>query len=832
MKIEYLKLRGFIGIKDRMGLDEIEIDFSTLSGLTAFAGPNGMGKTTVLENLHPFRTLVSRSGALQHHVFLRDAFRDLRFTHHGHHYRCLINIDSHTGKQDCFIYKDHAQASQVDGKTANYDRYIEKLFGSSNLYFNSVFCAQGSDKLSDMTTGDLKALFAEFLQLDKLVQWEKTAKEIRDSCSSKCTTLERKILDLDEQLQSTDKMVEEQLAHITGLLSRLKEESKLLSSRSSRIDTKIAELKKSEEINAVIYQQIQSLNQRIKGYQDELAVMNQTYLGQQADRKDESRRLKKKMAAAEGLIDEKPAILSRLEQTQVWAAQKDELAGNLAKAEAELGSHIDQIMAVQADDIERESQYRKDCDALRAKKDGLQVEIDTLNREVSELNARVREAETDPRFFQLKSQIAACHEKMADLDLRDPACQSTTCAFIVGALKAQKQKPILEAQLKQVTEENKAAIATAAEKINQIKTAEKEKAAAINDLTARMSKRAQINNEHADSNKARLEAITAQRCQADAAVKELKTALDAAQTSAQGIPALNAKLSEIQQAQDQLNELAADVVKLETSARRACQVHAAIVQRYQATIASAQKEIQELNQKIVKDAAGAITTLLQEKRKITGRIPENQKELEAAHTKAGEIQAAQDRTAQQKARLEKLKEAHGQLFKMSNEWDYLRAACSKDGLRALEIDSVAPTVSKDANDLLFNAFGPQDPVKLRTQDPETGRECLDILIERSDGTEVMLDNLSGGQKVWYLKALRLALTLMSKNKTGCRINTAMVDEEDGALDDDNAKNFIGMYRCFMDTGKFEDCFYISHKSGCVQMADNIVAFGPGGVTIN
>jgi len=62
MKIRNIKLRGFIGIQKGLGLDEIALDVSGLSGLIALEGANGMGKTTLLENMQPFRMLPSRAG--------------------------------------------------------------------------------------------------------------------------------------------------------------------------------------------------------------------------------------------------------------------------------------------------------------------------------------------------------------------------------------------------------------------------------------------------------------------------------------------------------------------------------------------------------------------------------------------------------------------------------------------------------------------------------------------------------------------------------------------------------------------------------------------------
>jgi exonuclease SbcC len=80
VKIKSLKLRGAIGIWKGLGLDEIEIDFTVFEpGLVTITGKNGNGKSTILENLHPFRTMVSRSGSLESHFYLKDSHRILEF---------------------------------------------------------------------------------------------------------------------------------------------------------------------------------------------------------------------------------------------------------------------------------------------------------------------------------------------------------------------------------------------------------------------------------------------------------------------------------------------------------------------------------------------------------------------------------------------------------------------------------------------------------------------------------------------------------------------------------------------------------------------------------
>ena len=59
-----LTLKGFRGIRDGLGLDVLTLDLEHLASdaqLVALAGANGRGKTTLLDNLHPYLTMPSRA---------------------------------------------------------------------------------------------------------------------------------------------------------------------------------------------------------------------------------------------------------------------------------------------------------------------------------------------------------------------------------------------------------------------------------------------------------------------------------------------------------------------------------------------------------------------------------------------------------------------------------------------------------------------------------------------------------------------------------------------------------------------------------------------------
>ena len=148
MSVLRLKVRGHIGIKEGLGLDEIDLDFSRLSGLVAFVGKNGSAKSTCLELLQPYATVVSRKGAFSKHFFLRDSFKELHFPFQGHQYRSLIKIDPVSNRSEGYLWKDGAEKSLSDGKISNYNKVITDLLGSSDLFFASTFCAHNTSLLS------------------------------------------------------------------------------------------------------------------------------------------------------------------------------------------------------------------------------------------------------------------------------------------------------------------------------------------------------------------------------------------------------------------------------------------------------------------------------------------------------------------------------------------------------------------------------------------------------------------------------------------------------------------------------------------------------------
>src|SRR5574337_1055598 len=97
-----LTLKGFRGIRDGLGRDVLTLNFERMADgaeLVAIVGANGRGKTTVMDNMHPYLTMPSRAtvagpGGFSYydHVCLPENEKDLIWAHDCHSYRSQVVI--------------------------------------------------------------------------------------------------------------------------------------------------------------------------------------------------------------------------------------------------------------------------------------------------------------------------------------------------------------------------------------------------------------------------------------------------------------------------------------------------------------------------------------------------------------------------------------------------------------------------------------------------------------------------------------------------------------------------------------------------------------------
>lgn len=152
------------------------------------------------------------------------------------------------------------------------------------------------------------------------------------------------------------------------------------------------------------------------------------------------------------------------------------------------------------------------------------------------------------------------------------------------------------------------------------------------------------------------------------------------------------------------------------------------------------------------------------------------------------------------------------------EWEYLQKACGPDGIQALELDAMGPGIADVANSILESAYGSRFQIEFRTtriggkgSQTKQIEDFLIVIHDSQDGSEQLLETLSGGESVWIKRAIYDAFGIIRARKTGTKFLTVFQDEADGALDPEARGHYFRMLeRAHQEAGRYHTLI-ISHS---------------------
>jgi len=546
--------------------------------------------------------------------------------------------------------------------------------------------------------------------------------------------------------------------------------------------------------------------------------------------------LRKAYAETKAELDKCVKVLAERDQIETAAGECETIRAEIETIAAKLET-IAADLATKKEELTGLELKRKDLGQQRAEL-ARDEELQEIGKKITEYEHMLKKCNADLYNLQnsveltlAEGKIRQAKDKMKDLDLKDPACVSTTCSFIVGALGAAKLLPELERE-RQGIEIDLDSKRYGVEK-------------AIRELTADIelkrgtyaSREAEVsvlikNIDAALAGNAGFITGTRERIQFfEGTLSDARKHLARLRFDLKCREELAARLPEILVAASRHDDLN---LQLSNNIDKGQVARIAWTKKQR----DKQWQIEEKKTCLAEILTLIDTTAEQSLKQIQADIATKEKELT---TWGEEITAKKGRLAGIQAELRAIEEVEkevataeaekGRLTGEASEWTYLRNACSKTGLQALEIDGVCPHIQFEANKLLSDSFGPCFSIRIQTQD-EDGKEVFRVWVIRENGEEELLEDYSGGERVWMLKALRLSLTILSKHKSGRRFDAAFGDEETGALDVERAKSFMELYRSFMKAGEFGSLYFISHTKECLGYADHILTFRKGGIDIN
>lgn len=799
MKPRRLLLAGFRGIKDGIGLDTFELDLERLDDarLIAIAGANGRGKTTVLDNLHPYPLLPSRTTgygiagfSMYDHVIPPEGRKELDWEHQGRVYRSSMVWRSVGRRRASEAYLSQRQGDQwapvrlpdgtiSDGKIETYNRLLLHILGSPAVFFSSQFSAQGRRKLFEYRQGELKQLLVELLDLGELRRLGMLAQEVTKGIAAAAEALraassrfanasdeEALNHDVAHQAETLERLIKAKVledqtlidAHQALAVARARADQDTIRQARERIQREMFHLDTAEKREMAQSASLRTqMESEIRGSQK---VLRDSASGLQVQRNARITAIQ----AREALLARRPAIREAADSLEALAAEILACEQRLALARQRNETRLKiqgEITAVECD--------------LRGMRDAFSWATQAL----AEIRDRAR----------LASEVPCVG---TDLQPR--------CKLLKEALEAIAKTPASEARLVKLADE---------EGVLGRKRNELEGQAALNPVPA------------------------AELAHAEAALRDLRQRKEDAERLAALAPSLEGTEREVAELKNELAAIEAEhLVQAKDRESRMSQLVTALKafdhdaetrflhnarerQRLQLEL----KTVGKQDLATIEVAEAACQTQAAKVRALDGDIVKVDAELVNLRTR---LAAAEEASRQREAIYRRSEELYAELA----YWKLLAKAFGNEGLIAMLIDEAGPSLAGIANDLLLACYGCRFTVSIATQRNNAGgepMETFDLLVHDADSDEAKsLAVMSGGERVWINEALTRAIALYMARGSDRRYQTLFCDESDGPLDSEHKVMFVQMQRKVLELGGYDQAFFITQSPELLAYADHVI----------
>lgn len=807
-----LKLAGFKGIQAGMGLYEFTLDLEKEAGdaqLVAIVAPNGRGKTTVLDNLQPFRLMPSKLGTstsyspdafsyFDHLVGPGDAAKELIWEHQGKRYRSLLEWKLREKTQSTAAYLQVMNAAgswepvtlpdgtSSDGKAKTYDRCVEGVLGSPRLYFTAAFSAQGRSQLSSYSHGDIKSLMSEVLQLNTIQELGDKAGDVVKGLKGKLKSNRETLADLDEK-QTYAGHLNGHIATLQAEADRLAKDAETHRAVAQRDAIAVAEMEKEQQDAEALRIRREDVQKRIDAAKADYDAVIQSIRQDEVDLDAQEQRMldqhgqeafrhRQSIERLNQQITQADQVLSQRETIQQ--------AENAIPVLKPVVSHAEEAV---------ESARIKANEASSARNELHQVDR-TLGELVSAGN-RARQHKTE-----LENRCSLTDEV---------PCQGTDmqgrCKLLTEALEAKGRLPEAEQELEAKGEEYrdlKSQRDELAAKVEGLASAEK----ALSDTQTKLA-RARSDLEEAERLAARageLEQAQHNKARAQEDLEQVQSLLEAKEADSK------ATHEEFASRRSTLNDRKNAALEKHTASQKALE--------------------EELSRIPVPGDQSALEEARSRQQANERREQLAREQLESARGSIAHSQGQLAAMQEELAKADDLKANSEHLEGEIAHWLNLQTALGRDGILALSIDDAGPTLSSLTNDLLMSCYGPRFSVRIDTQAEvkSTGaqKETFDIVVLDADTDEVKsVREMSGGERIWINEALTRAIALYQAQQSGQVYHTLFSDESDGALDPQKKEQFVRMKRRVLELGGYDREFFISHSPDVWPLADAVIHLG-------
>jgi len=792
----------------------IELDVDALRGpLVAIVGPNGEGKSTLLEAalaaIDPDRKTPTRGtllGLADGHG--RGSTLEVEFT-----FRHRTKIRHELGRERSYVSIDGTNLDDLEGKVSKVAAWSRQNMLPPAVARAAVMLPQRSEGLIEADGAERRAILLRAIGVEEM---EGLAKGARAQGADAA----RALADHDQAI-AVKRSAAAPEGERAGALTKLRASLAAAEERQRRGQERL-----SADTDALRGYQVRAETAAVAGARAEAAA-RRLCAAHDARADLERRRAKISGAWADSAEIRQAADRSRAISTEIHAIEATRSA-DLAIAEREEAAAAAAHAAVVAERARWRAADQRHGAAQGRMADRVAVEA---------------AAEELPRA---RAAVAALEQELAALDERVEALRAITEAGTLGRIEGLRTSLGSVATARRLDDAKKTARAGLS--ADDIAAAAIDRGTELDDLVATRAGTAdRLDTARAtllktERNAARAEDVKAAASDHAAAMAEraaAETAGKAAKEEAAGhehaAGAARAKVVEVDSA---IADLRAELDGLRDLADREGEIAGAEAQlgTLDEMLRAADVEIQAAEEEVagapppenlgpppdVEAAKGEIAAAGAEVAHLTAAVALAERDLEAA------VEAGRE--------LAVLLAERPALVERHQDWLFLAECLGLTGMQSLEIDAAGPRLTTEFNDLLHQSYGGRYSGEVnatrRSKDKKKDiDECeilvLDTLRNRSQDVRLF----SGGQRVPLTTAFFLSLAIYLCNTRGLEAPTLLLDEPGSGLDEENFGPWLDMLRLASRRVRASKVLVVTHDRRVVDAADSVVEIRGGQLTI-
>ncbi len=814
-----LRLKGFRGIRAGMGQEEFTLELGAVpTGLIAITGENGSGKTTILDNLHPYRLMPFKvddtysPGAFSYYdQTFGKAEKELVWEHEGVLYRSLLLIDADKRKQEAFLFAttdgEYVPYNEdcATGKNRFYDDAVASILGTPDLFFTGPFRAQGAKRLSDYPRAEVMGLVTEILGLSAIEADGEKAKQVHKGIKVKVDVWREEQTRLSGAEAERQSLLDEAVGHDKTVVAskeavaKFNERDGELRTELHAIEGKKSLILEAEEALKSAREDLSGAENRLSAAVEEEVTQKQGYVAYTANVAESRRSQETRKLEAEAILGRADEIKAAAEKVPLFEetveAKEKFLAEEQAKGEAAKALF---------------DENEKDLLAI----DGIKNDKSHAEKERESVTLNYGE-----RIAALEQSV----ENLTGLDCRgdDSGWVNEKCRFVSDAAKAK----------------NEGIPALAKERDDKLKEIDERLSEIEERFNVEMGKVADREKELGKTPREHLEA-----CRSD--YRLAQTGLESAKKLLEEKKALAAEAPKLEAAESTIADADAVLKRLDEEADTRQKEHEAALAAIAKRTEEAKADKERCSERVAKAQADSPVGLVEREKEVRSELEINEK---AAKTAQDLLDDAKEKAATLRGEANALASAEDRLFELrclitsASEhlaaWNTIIKGHSSKGIIALEIDDAGPGISAITNDLLRACYGDRFTVSILTQvekkDGSGVKEVFDIMVSDSKtGETVSIREKSGGEASYVEDAITRALCLHTIEASGKVFESVFSDEQDGALDAEKKRHFVTIKRKAMERGGHSREFFISQTPELVAMADARIVLDSAGATVD